>query len=169
MVQLYDLSHFASCMFWGFHSIASEQSSVVDYDHTSLVVSKECAASVRHWVVHEACQKGLCGGDIGKVWPVSSWMDKHISTHSPLSLNHSHHTWARHLYLPATNWSDLAIYPCHMMYFGILDGPLDPFRCSNMIMAPHTQKCSSTSQERAIIFHHVIFHCQIYHTHSMCY
>jgi len=48
MVQLYDLSHFASCMFWGFHSIASEQSSVVDYDHTSLVVSKECAASVRH-------------------------------------------------------------------------------------------------------------------------
>jgi hypothetical protein len=48
LVQLYDLSHFASCMFWGFHSIASEQSGVVDCDRTSLVVSKECVASVRH-------------------------------------------------------------------------------------------------------------------------
>jgi len=48
MVQLYDLSHFASCMFWGFHSIASEQCDVVDYDHTSLVVSKDCVACVRH-------------------------------------------------------------------------------------------------------------------------
>jgi len=48
LVQLYDLSHFASCMFRGFHIIASEQSSVVDCDRTSLVVSKECVASVRH-------------------------------------------------------------------------------------------------------------------------
>ena len=48
LVQLYDVSHFASCMFWGFHSITSEQSGVVDGDPTSPVVSKECVASVRH-------------------------------------------------------------------------------------------------------------------------
>jgi hypothetical protein len=44
LVQLYDLSHFASCMFWGFHIVASEQPGVVDCDPTSLVVSKECVA-----------------------------------------------------------------------------------------------------------------------------
>jgi len=48
VVQLYDLSHFASCMFWGFRSIASEQSGVVDYDFTYMVASEECVASVRH-------------------------------------------------------------------------------------------------------------------------
>jgi hypothetical protein len=81
------------------------------------------------------CRRGV------KVWPVSSWMYMHVSTHSPLHppLWPTHTSLsAHHLYLPVTDWSDLAIYPCHMMYCGNLYGPLGPLRCSHVMMASHT-------------------------------
>lgn len=137
------LSHIASCVCWSFHSIASEQSGVVECDCTSLVVSKACVASVRGWVVHEECQKGLCRGGIGKVWrcdQLAAGCTAHLYTQpppSPLQPTHTSQS-AHHLYVPVTNWSDLAILPCHMMYCGILYGPLDPLRCSYMMMASHT-------------------------------
>ena len=106
-----------------------------------------------------------------RLWPVSSWMDKHISTHRPPPpepLTPSY--WLTLIFIfQLLTGQTLPIYPCHRMYFGILYEPLDPFWCSNMlVMAPHSQQCSNTSQDTGISFHHVIFHCQIYHTHSMC-